>query len=125
MYPVGTMRIRTRHKRGGVQRAYVKMAEPNTWTLRARVVWETAHGPVPRGKGIHHRDGDTLNDALENLELVSKARHIDLHRADFAERRAAAVGDARRRQRWSTRSATKRTGRHPNGCTCPLHAEPD
>jgi hypothetical protein len=119
--PIGAVRVRTRHKRGGERRTFVKVAQPNTWMLRARHVWEQANGPIPRGMGVHHKDGDKLNDALDNLSLVSKAEHLDIHRREFKEKASAGFVAARRRLRWSTRSATKRTGRHPKDCDCPLH----
>jgi len=118
--PIGTVRIRTRHQRGGERRAWVKVAEPNVWRLRAQVVWEKANGPIPSGYGIHHRDRNKLNDALGNLELVSKAEHLEEHRGEFNTRIATLI-DERRRRRWSTKSSIKRTGRHPRACECPLH----
>lgn len=111
--PIGTVRIRTRHKRGGVKRAWVKVAEPNVWALRARVVWEQHNGPIPPGFGVHHKDENKLNDDPTNLELASKARHLDLHRAAYIERATASTALQRRERRWSTKSATKRTGRPP------------
>lgn len=78
--PVGTVRIRTFR---GVQRAWVKVAEPNKWRERAKVVWEEHNGrPVPRGYTIHHRDRDPLNDAPENLQALTRADHAKEHAAD-------------------------------------------
>lgn len=111
--PIGTVRVRTRHGRGGERRAFVKIADPNVWELRARVTWETAHGAIPRGMGIHHRDDNKLNDAIDNLELVSKARHLEIHRPEFQAKCIATLVSARKERRWSTKSATKRTGRPP------------
>lgn len=119
--PVGTVRVRTRHKRGGERRAFVKVAEPNEWVLMARHVWEQANGPIPPGMGIHHKDEDKLNDTLANLELVSKADHLAIHRAEFKDRAIVGFVAARRKSRWTTKSATKRVGRHPKDCDCPLH----
>ena len=82
-YQVGSTRIRTRHKRNGEQRTYIKIAEPNVWVLLSRYVWEQANGAIPPGMGIHHMDGNKLNDELSNLELVSKSMHIDKHRDEF------------------------------------------
>lgn len=109
--PVGTIRIRTRHKRGGEQRAYIKVAEPNVWILNARHVWEQHYGPIPAGYGIHHCDLDKLNDAIENLELVSKSEHLDRHRPEYKDRTTATLIARRRQLRWSTKSKTKRNGR--------------
>lgn len=44
-----------------------------------RDVWEHHHGLIPPGYDIHHRDGDKTNNALENLELLTKADHARLH----------------------------------------------
>lgn len=35
-------------------------------------VWEKAHGPIPAGYVIHHKDHDPKNNSLENLELVAR-----------------------------------------------------
>lgn len=86
--PVGSVRIRTR-RRDGRQRAWIKIAEngqPQDWRLRAAVVWEAANGRIAEGWVVHHRDGDALNDALENLEAVSRADHLRRHRADIERR---------------------------------------
>jgi len=109
--PIGSVTVRTRHGRRGEQRAWVKVAEPNVWRLRAQVVWETQNGPIPFGAVVHHRDENTLNDDAANLELLSKAKHLATHRPEFADRAVAGLVRARRERRWSTKSATKRTGR--------------
>lgn len=112
--PIGTVRIRTRHRDGGVQRAYIKIDEPNKWVLRARYVWEQANGPIPRSMGVHHKDRDKLNDDIDNLELVSKSEHIDLHRDEYKQRIVEGLVRLRRERKWSTKSATKRTGHPPS-----------
>lgn len=35
------------------------------------VVWEAAHGPIPRGHKVAFKDGNHLNCTLENLELLT------------------------------------------------------
>jgi len=87
--PVGTVRVRTRHSRGGVKRAWVKVAEPNVWELRAWLVWEAERGPIPAGHHIHHTDRDTLNDSIENLECVSASAHAVEHHAETVAARKA------------------------------------
>lgn len=85
--PVGSVTIRTLK---GVQRAYVKIAEPNKWRERAKVVWEREHGTaVPTGLVIHHRDFNSLNDDPENLEALTREAHALVHLAD---RQAAGFG---------------------------------
>ena len=44
-----------------------------------RAVWEKAYGPVPDGFHIHHKDGDSFNDALDNLECVPAWKHMSEH----------------------------------------------
>lgn len=112
---LGTVTIRTRHKRGGVRRAWVKVAQPNVWKLRAQVVWEASNGPLPPGMGVHHKDEDTLNDVLANLEATTKAEHLAAHRDGFDEaKRIASFTETRRAQRWSTKSKIgKRVGAPP------------
>lgn len=44
-----------------------------------RVVWEEAHGPIPKGYHVHHRNGDITDNRLENLELMSAGDHTRHH----------------------------------------------
>ncbi len=83
--PVGTVTIRT-HKKDK-RRAWVKVAEPNVWKLRAIIVWESHHGPLPKGKLVHHRDRDSLNDTKANLQAMTRAEHLAEHRSEFRKRR--------------------------------------
>jgi hypothetical protein len=120
-YPIGTIRIRTRHSRGSEKRAFIKIADPNDWILLAQYVWIKTNGPIPVGFGIHHKDENKLNDVIENLELVSKSKHLEIHRPSFADKCVAALVNARKSKKWTTKSKTKITGRHPKDCQCPLH----
>lgn len=47
--------------------------------LEHRSVWETTNGPIPNGMVVHHRNGDKLDNRLENLELLSISAHMRLH----------------------------------------------
>lgn len=56
----------------------VKTAEPRSsgrrkWRHKHIVVWESAHGPVPKGGCIIFADGNKRNFALDNLVKVSRA----------------------------------------------------
>jgi len=44
-----------------------------------RLVWERAHGPIPKGMEIHHKDGNRSNNALTNLQLVTPQEHARIH----------------------------------------------
>lgn len=39
--------------------------------LLHRWVWEEAHGPIPDGMQVDHINGDTYDNRLENLRLVT------------------------------------------------------
>lgn len=86
----------------GRLRAWVKVAEPNVWQPRARVVWESANGPMTRGMLIHHHDRDTLNDELSNLRMLTPAQHLLEHKDEFEDERrenAAIANRSRDRRR--------------------------
>lgn len=58
-----------------------RSGQPIPW---ARVVFENAFRggeELPTESLIHHRDGDSVNDALVNLECISKGEHGVRHRA--------------------------------------------
>ena len=84
---VGSVRVR-RETHTGLDRAWVKTAEPNVWRKRAVVVWESEHGPVPLGLVIHHRDRDSLNDSPTNLLALTRKEHTDEHRGELEAARA-------------------------------------
>lgn len=102
-YPVGAVVLRERIKRKEPPRAYIKIASPSVWILFCRWQWGKNFGQIPPQMGIHHKDGNRLNDSIENLELVSKAQHLELHRPEFKDRALASFIAARRRLRWSTK----------------------
>ncbi len=91
---VGTVRVRQRKNREEGPRAWVKTANPNTWRLRAVVVWEAAHGPLPRGMVVHHINRDTMDDKLSNLEAETRAEHLLEHRPEFEAKRVVAAAKA-------------------------------
>ena len=51
------------------------------WVELSRHLWEEAHGKIPKGWVIHHRDGNHQNNVLENLVLIRRAEHYALHSA--------------------------------------------
>lgn len=54
--------------------------------LLHRVVWTFHHGAIPPGHHVHHKDGNHLNNHIDNLECLSVKRHHELHGPTRAER---------------------------------------
>lgn len=48
----------------------IKVAEPNKWKLKHRVVWEEANGPLQKGQKIVFLNKNKQDLRLENLEVV-------------------------------------------------------
>lgn len=42
-------------------------------------LWVKHHGPVPDGYHVHHKDGDTTNNDISNLECLSAEHHAAAH----------------------------------------------
>ena len=57
----------------------VKVAEPDVWEFKHRMVWEKHHGKVPPGHAITFLDGNKTNCELENLCLISTAENAVLN----------------------------------------------
>src|SRR3990167_5718649 len=93
--PVGTVTIRK--DKNGTDRAFVKIAEPGVWKLRAILVWEKRFGPIPRGLVLHHRDENALNDLISNLCMLTRAAHLEEHRVKIA----AAAKASPKRMGWA------------------------
>ena len=68
--PVGSERVNVD---GYVE---VKVADPGKWRLKHRVIWEEAHGPIPRGHNVQFRDGNSQNLSLDNLYLISRSEQM-------------------------------------------------
>lgn len=52
-----------------------KIGEPNKWKHLHRLVWEEAHGPVPKGMIVAFKDGNKANCDIGNLYIKSRAEH--------------------------------------------------
>lgn len=54
----------------------IKVAEPNKWRLKSRVVWEQAYGEIPPGSNIQFKDHNPLNLSLDNLYIITRAEQM-------------------------------------------------
>lgn len=54
----------------------VKVAEPRTFKLKHRIVWEQHHGEIPKGYNVQFKDGHPLNCDIDNLYLISKQEQM-------------------------------------------------
>jgi hypothetical protein len=54
-----------------------------------RLIWEEDVGPIPEGFDVHHKDGNKLNNLLNNLECISKSDHMRLHAIEGREKRSS------------------------------------
>lgn len=71
--PVGSERI---SKDGYIE---VKVAEPNKWRLKQRVVYEEAKGKIPEGCPIIFLDGNKRNFDIENLRCITRSELLYLN----------------------------------------------
>ena len=54
----------------------VKVADPNKWRLKHRVIWEQHYGTIPPGHNIQFKDHNPLNTDIENLYIISQAEQM-------------------------------------------------
>lgn len=73
--PVGSERVD--NKDGYL---WVKIADPKTWRPKHLVIWEQAHGPVPKGHVVIFADGNRRNLDLDNLVIVTRAELAQLNK---------------------------------------------
>ncbi|EOH1040497.1 HNH endonuclease signature motif containing protein [Enterobacter kobei] len=64
------------------ERVYFQRRTPDGVRRLHRDVWEHHYGEIPEGFHVHHKDGDPLNNAVENLELLSEIDHREHHKGD-------------------------------------------
>jgi hypothetical protein len=74
--------------------------------LAHRWVWEQAHGSIPAGHEIHHRDHNPLNNAIDNLVCVTAEWHDNYHQRLREHHRSVDGVERRRCQRCREWKAT-------------------
>lgn len=104
--PVGSIVIRREtgtDKRHQFQVRYIKVRMDGPprfrWMQYSRWWWEKNRGPVPTGRIVVRKDGDTLNDDPDNLILGTAATKLKIAHSDIGwsreQHRRAAAGIAR------------------------------
>jgi hypothetical protein len=69
----GAIRVRTDNR--GVPVKFIRIAQAK-WEYLSRYTWQQHNGPIPPGYNIVHRDGDSMNCNIENLECISRAENM-------------------------------------------------
>ena len=61
----------------------IKTADPSTWELKHRVVYEKHNGKIPKEHAVIFLDKNKLNFDIDNLALVSKKELLQLNRSNL------------------------------------------
>lgn len=79
-------------------RKYFEASPPRGGYLH-RHVWEDNRGLIPVGHDIHHKDENTLNNEIDNLECITKCEHRRKHPmiGDSLERQKAHLNRIRKK----------------------------
>lgn len=68
-----------RYKGGTIGYGYRLVRIDGKYYLKHRLIWEAIYGPIPKDMIVHHKDGDRLNNNIDNLEIMSRSQHTSLH----------------------------------------------
>lgn len=64
--------ISIRYDNRGVAVPHIRISL-GKWEYLARHTWREHHGEIPKGYIVVHKDGDSMNCEVDNLELISRA----------------------------------------------------
>lgn len=60
-----------------------------------REVWKFYNGEIPEGYHVHHKDENTLNNDISNLELLKGESHLSMHAKENYDNREFKEGNSR------------------------------
>lgn len=86
--------IPSNHKQIGSERINVdgyveiKVAEPNIWKLKHRVVWEKHYGKVPADSAVLILDRNKTNCDISNLKLIKRKELLVMNRCHLFQKTA-------------------------------------
>lgn len=63
----------------------VKVAEPNKWRLKHRIIWEQVNGAIPKGYNVQFKNHNPQDCRIENLYLISQAEQMVTENAYWAK----------------------------------------
>ena len=63
----------------------IKVAEPNRWRLKHRVIWEQVNGAIPKGFNVQFKNHNRQDCRIENLYLISKAEQMAKENSFYAK----------------------------------------
>ena len=63
----------------------VKVAEPNRWKVKHRVIWEQHNGAIPRGFNVQFKNHNPLDCRIENLYLISRSEQMAKENSFYAK----------------------------------------
>ena len=76
--PTNTQPIGTIHQRkdtGGKMYLYIKIADSH-WEQLNRYTWEQHNGAIPKGMVVVYKDGNYLNNDIDNLLMITKKENM-------------------------------------------------
>ena len=69
----------------------IKVAEPRQWDAKHRLVWESVHGPIPKGSLVLFIGNNKLDFSIENLQMVTRGEQAVLNRHEGYGKQAPEV----------------------------------
>lgn len=60
----------------GYHAYHVRRTGQKTHILAHRLVWESFHGPIPKGMSINHKNGVKTDNRLDNLEMITQLQNV-------------------------------------------------
>jgi hypothetical protein len=76
--------IYTHFGKASIEKGYYRITtkkEGNQGKRLHKLIYEKYNGPVPKGYHIHHKDGNSLNNNLNNLQCLTENEHHSLHKS--------------------------------------------
>lgn len=75
----GAISLRTHAKRKNSSYLWIRIGK-GKWEELHRHNWTKKNGAIPRGGILRFKDGNHLNCAVDNLELIDRRKHLDKNR---------------------------------------------